>query len=150
MPSATLGTGFEAGALGSLPRLPELSPVTLELRRRLLSPSGITLLALLTFLAGMLVTTARSPSSAEVESLESALFAQAAQLAQLRDQLAISQTEGSRLRAVQRFSTEYEIPADLAAARFADRIPAGIVRKQNAIQQAGAPHGLDQLDVPVD
>jgi soluble lytic murein transglycosylase-like protein len=118
MPSITLGTGFEGGALGSLPRLPELSSVTSELSRRIQSPSGITLLALLTFMAGMLVTTVRTPSSSEVESLESALFAQAAHLAQLSDQLAISQTEGNRLLAVQRFSTEYEIPADLAAAIY--------------------------------
>lgn len=146
MPSATLGTGFEAGALGSLPRLPELSPVTLELRRRLLSPSGITLLALLTFLAGMLVTTARTPSSAEVESLESALFAQAAQLAQLRDQLAISQTEGSRLLAVQRFSTEYEIPADLAAAIYSASI-AESLRPELAFQLVKIESGFRRTAV---
>lgn len=126
MPSAALGTGFEGGALGSLPRLPELSPVTSELRRRVLSPSGITLLALLTFLAGMLVTTVRTPSSAEVEGLESALFAQAGQLAQLHDQLALSQTEANRLLAVQRFSTEYQIPADLAAAIHSAAIAEGL------------------------
>jgi len=126
MPSVTLETGFEGGALGSLPRLPKLSPVTSELRRRILSPSGTTLLALVTFLAGSLVTTIRAPSSSEMESLESALFAQTARLAQLRDQLAISQTEGNRLLAVQRFSTEYEITADLAAAVYSAAILEGL------------------------
>lgn len=118
MPSATLGTGLEAGALGSLPRLPELSSAASELRRRIVSPSGVTILALIAFLAGSLASTIRAPSSAEVESLEAALFAQAAQLAQLHDQLALSQSEGNRLLAVQRFSTQYEIPADLSAAIY--------------------------------
>jgi soluble lytic murein transglycosylase-like protein len=146
MPSATLGTGFETGALGSLPRLPELSPVTSELRRRLLSPSGITLLALFTFLAGMLVTAARAPSNAEVESLESALFAQAAQLAQLRDQLAISEAEGNRLLAVQRFSTEYEIPADLAAAIYGASLSEGL-RPELAFQLVKIESGFRRTAV---
>jgi soluble lytic murein transglycosylase-like protein len=130
MPSATLGTGFEAGALGSLPRLPELSPVTSELRRRLLSPSGITLLALFTFLAGMLVTTARAPSNAEVESLESAMC----------------EAEGNRLLAVQRFSTEYEIPADLAAAIYGASLSEGL-RPELAFQLVKIESGFRRTAV---
>ena len=146
MPSVTLETGFEGGALGSLPRLPKLSPVTSELRRRILSPSGTTLLALVTFLAGSLVTTIRAPSSSEMESLESALFAQTARLAQLRDQLAISQTEGNRLLAVQRFSTEYEITADLAAAVYSAAILEGL-RPELAFQLVKIESGFRRTAV---
>lgn len=157
MQSITLGTGYEAGALGSLPRLPALSPARSWLRRRILSASGIAILALLAFASGVFVTAVRAPSSAEVESLEAALFAQAAQLAQLRDQLAMSQSEGDRLLAVQRFSTRYHIPADLAAAIHSAAMAEGLRPelafklvqiesgfRRTAVSSAGAV-GLTQL-----
>lgn len=126
MSSAALGAGLDRSALGNLPRLSELAPVTLKLRRRLLSHLGVAGLSTFAFMFGMLLSAARSPSGAEVETLETSLFAQAAQLAQLRDQLAISQLEGERLDAVQRFSTQYEIPADLAASVYSTAIAEGL------------------------
>jgi len=126
MSSAALVAGLDRSALGNLPPLSELAHVTLKLRRRLLSPLGVAGLSAFAFMFGMLLSAARSPSGAEVENLETALFAQAAQLAQLGDQLAISQLEGERLDAVQRFSTQYEIPAGLAAAVYSEAIAEGL------------------------
>lgn len=69
---------------------------------------------LLAFVVGMLVTAAGIPPSSDVERLETALFAQAGQLAQLRDQLALSTRRADRLAAVQSYSSRYDVPANVA------------------------------------
>ena len=146
MSSTALGAGLERNALGNLPRLSEIVPITASFGRRLLTPTGVTGLALITFLAGMLAATARAPSASEVDSLETALFAQAAQLAQLRDQLVMSQGEGDRLTAVQRYSTQFEIPAGLAAVIYDAAMQEGI-RPQMAFRLVQIESGFRRTAV---
>ena len=106
------------GTIGAVPNLPELAPLTAAVRRRALTPWGLAVVGVVAFLIGALATTYRAPSRAELDGRESAVFAQSAQLAQLREQLAISERQGERLLTVQRFSTRHKLPADLATAIY--------------------------------
>jgi soluble lytic murein transglycosylase-like protein len=146
MSSTALRAGLDRSALGNLPPLSELAHLTLKTRRRIASPLRAAGLSALVILFGMLLSAARAASRAEVENLETALFAQAAQLAQLRDQLAISQTEGDRLLAVQQFSSEYEIPADLAASVHSAAIAEGL-RPELAFQLVKIESGFRRTAV---
>lgn len=117
MSSTAMEIRLDPGSLSSSSRA-AIARMLRKARRRLLTPKGVTGLTLAGFLVGMLVSAAGVPPSSEIEHLETALFAQAAQLAQLRDQLTLSGRRTERLLAVQGFSAQYDVPADVAGAVY--------------------------------
>jgi soluble lytic murein transglycosylase-like protein len=117
MSSTAIGVRLDPRSLGNSPRV-AVALILRKARRRLLTPNGAAGLTLVAFMIGMLVSAAGVPPSSDVERLETALFAQAAQLAQLGDQLSLSEQLAERLAAVQRYSAQHGVPADVAGAIY--------------------------------
>ncbi len=115
MSTAAIGAELERRGLGSLQLRRQLVSLAAAVRSPTVSPARVAGLSLIAFLIGALATAALAPSTAEVGRLESALFAQAAQLARMGEQITLGRKESDRLAAILRFSTQYDIPAGLAA-----------------------------------
>lgn len=88
------------------------------LGRAIRHPLGAAGLAALTFAAGLAVAGSFALPGTRTAALEEKLRTTTARLQQVQGDLAVHEIQAQRLRTVQRFSTEYGIGADLAAAIF--------------------------------
>ncbi|MCZ6478517.1 MAG: transglycosylase SLT domain-containing protein [Gemmatimonadetes bacterium] len=126
MTTATLRAGIGRSPLGILAGPRAVTPILPGIRRRLGSPVGLSAVGACAFALGLTIAFLFAPAGSEVDRLEMAVYAQAGQLAQLQDQLTISHQESARLGAIQLFSTQHRLPADVAAAIYDAALAEGV------------------------